>query len=158
MIRAKDVLSPTALLRSWLIQHPELGGWREEFRFHPERRWRVDFAIPARCPVLLVEIDGGAFIGGRHVRGVGFENDCEKLAEAVSMGYTVLRITPRQIATGKAIDWIVRALSARRRLERLAGQKGEQRHEEHGEGHSRHCPETSGSRGALGAAGVSDGS
>lgn len=34
-----------------------------EYRFHPAREWRFDFAIPD-CRV-AIEVEGGAFIGGR---------------------------------------------------------------------------------------------
>ena len=37
---------------------------------------------------------------------VGFENDCVKYAEAMMLGYVVLRVTPRQITQGKALQWI----------------------------------------------------
>ena len=60
-----------------------------EYRFHPTRRWRFDFADPETK--VAVEIDGGAFIGGRHTRGVGFVKDQEKLNTATSMGWRVFR-------------------------------------------------------------------
>lgn len=63
-----------------------------EYRFHPTRKWRADFAIPSAK--LLIEIDGGAWSGGRHTRGAGFIGDCEKLNAAACMGYRVLRYQP----------------------------------------------------------------
>ena len=60
-----------------------------EYRFHPTRRWRFDFAIPNEK--IAVEIDGGAFTGGRHTRGVGFVRDQDKLNTATSMGWRVFR-------------------------------------------------------------------
>ena len=63
-----------------------------EFKFHPERKWKADFAIPSR--MLLIEIDGGAFSAGRHTRGMGFINDMEKLNAAACLGYRVLRFIP----------------------------------------------------------------
>ncbi|WP_245693507.1 endonuclease domain-containing protein [Deferrisoma camini] len=79
-----------------------------EFRFHPARKWRFDFSWPDRR--LAVEVEGGVWTQGRHVRGQGFEADCEKYAEAVAMGWRVMRVTPRQIRDGRALDWITRAL------------------------------------------------
>ena len=58
---------------------PEL---KREFVFHPERKWRADFAhIESRT---LIEIEGGVFIngGGRHNRAAGFIADAEKYLHA----------------------------------------------------------------------------
>ncbi len=63
-----------------------------EFRFHPTRKWRADFAIPSIR--LLIEIDGGIWSGGRHTRGGGFIGDMEKLNAAACLGYRVLRFQP----------------------------------------------------------------
>lgn len=76
-----------------------------EFKFHPERRWRSDFAWPDY--MLLVEIEGGIFINGRHVRGIGYQNDCEKYNAAVMMGYHLLRFTSNQVKSGYAIKTLV---------------------------------------------------
>jgi hypothetical protein len=69
-----------------------------EYRFC-ERRWRLDFAWLAPHCVAL-EVDGGAFSGGRHTRGKGFLNDIEKLNAAVVMGWRVVRATPQQVQRG----------------------------------------------------------
>ena len=79
-----------------------------ELRFHPERKWRFDFAWPAA--MLAVEIDGGIWNQGRHTRGRGYEADCEKLNEAAVMGWTVLRVTGSQIRSKAALGWIEAAL------------------------------------------------
>lgn len=81
----------------------------DEYRFHPERRWRFDFAFPAK--MVAVEVDGGSWIAGRHTSGVGFYNDCEKMSVAAAMGWRVLRVTPKQIEEGKALAWIEMALA-----------------------------------------------
>jgi very-short-patch-repair endonuclease len=64
-----------------------------EFRFHPDRKWRADFAIPSAK--ILIEIDGGVWSGGRHTRGAGFVGDMEKLNAAAVLGYRVLRFQPK---------------------------------------------------------------
>jgi len=79
-----------------------------EFRFHPVRRWRLDWAWPDRS--LAVEIDGGVYVQGRHSRGAGIEKDCEKYAEALMAGWRVLRVTPRHVKTGQALTWIEKLL------------------------------------------------
>lgn len=80
-----------------------------EHRFHPVRRWRFDVAWLDHQ--LAVEVDGGGFIGGRHSRGTGIEKDAEKYAEALLLGWKVLRTTPKQVKNGLTVSWVVRALA-----------------------------------------------
>ena len=79
-----------------------------EHRFHPARRWRFDAAYPSRK--IAVELDGGVYAGGRHVRGAGFEKDCEKINEAQVLGWNVYRFTTRQMHAGAMLDVLDRAL------------------------------------------------
>lgn len=64
-----------------------------EYKFHPTRRWRFDFAYPDL--MLAIEVEGGIWVGGRHIHPVGFEKDCEKYNEATKMGWKVFRIPPK---------------------------------------------------------------
>lgn len=80
-----------------------------EYKFHPDRRWRFDFCWPD--DLLAVEVEGGTWVNGRHNRGSGFEKDAEKYAEALCLGWKVLRVTGSHICTGKAIKWIRRLMS-----------------------------------------------
>ncbi len=68
--------------------------YEQEYRFHPNRKWRADFRIKDSC--ILVEVEGGAGFG-RHSRRQGFENDGEKYAAAARMGFVVLRFTSKQV-------------------------------------------------------------
>lgn len=79
-----------------------------EFHFHPHRRWRFDAAWVEQK--LALECDGGVWTGGRHVRGKGVVNDCEKVSEAACLGWRIIRCTPQQIAQGHAVAWVQRAL------------------------------------------------
>jgi very-short-patch-repair endonuclease len=72
-----------------------------EFKFHPTRRWRFDFAWPLYK--VAVEVDGGVYNRGRHVRGSGFERDAEKRNAAVLAGWRVLHFTQRHIKSGIAV-------------------------------------------------------
>lgn len=74
-----------------------------EFRFDPARRWRFDFCYPEPSRLIAIEIEGGVWTGGRHVRGKGFVGDLEKYNRAAQLGYRVFRFTPRQVASGEAL-------------------------------------------------------
>lgn len=80
--------------------------FEREYRFHPVRRWRFDFAL---CTAVngvptsyAIEIEGGSWIAGRHNRGKGFEADLRKYNEAAKMGWTVLRFTSNMIERGES--------------------------------------------------------
>lgn len=81
-----------------------------EHRFHPVRRWRFDWSFVTEK--LAVEVEGGVFLkaGGRHTRGAGFRKDTEKYAEALILGWRVLRVLPEQITSGQALNWVERIL------------------------------------------------
>lgn len=79
-----------------------------EYRFHPTRRWRADFAFPPQR--LLVEVEGGIHSNGRHVRGSGFQADAAKYNAAVLLGWRILRFTARDIRSGTALSVIEQAL------------------------------------------------
>ena len=80
-----------------------------EWEFHPFRKWRFDCAWVQHW--LALEIDGGAFVGGRHTTGKGFRDDCEKLNEAACLGWRVIRVLPEQVKSGQALGWIERILN-----------------------------------------------
>lgn len=79
-------------------------GWVREYRFHPERRWRFDFAWPEQS--VAVEIEGGLFSNGGHNRGAYIESTMEKYAQAAIMGWYVLRVSPKQVQSGQAMYWL----------------------------------------------------
>ncbi len=83
-----------------------------EMLFIPGRKFRADFAIrPDRFnDGILIEVEGGTWIEGRHSRGKGFEADCEKQALAVIAGYRYLRVTSSQVEDGRALSWVRQAL------------------------------------------------
>lgn len=75
-----------------------------EFQFHPKRRWRIDLAWPEEK--LAVEIEGGVWSRGRHVRPKGFLGDIEKYNRLSILGWSLLRVTPQQVRTGEALGLI----------------------------------------------------
>jgi very-short-patch-repair endonuclease len=80
-----------------------------EYRFAAPRRWRFDFAWPDRRVAL--EVEGGAFSQGRHVRGKGYKADCEKYSEAAALGWRLLRVLPSQLCTAETISLIRRTMA-----------------------------------------------
>lgn len=88
----KDKLSQQ-FVRLWeLCRGPALV---TELRFHPDRRWRFDFAHEASK--VAIEINGGIWSGGRHVRGTGYLRDREKVNAATALGWRVFELGTGQV-------------------------------------------------------------
>lgn len=83
-----------------------------EHRFAPPRRWRFDFAWPSVS--VAVECEGGVWSRGRHVRGAGFEADCEKYNAATARGWSVFRVTAKMLDrdTAGCLEPIIEAVAA----------------------------------------------
>ena len=106
-----------------------------EILFHPERKWRLDIGWPDRklaiavqgavwgpqvrchrCGVVVRKMSkAGKSVpvreaGGRHVRGDGFEKDCEKYSQAALLGWRVLPVTPKMIQSGLVVEWVRREM------------------------------------------------
>lgn len=93
-----------------------------EVRFHPRRKWRIDVSVCAKQvsedygktwrddQPLAIEIDGGAWSRGRHVRGKGFIEDMAKQNALTELGWRILRFTPQQVRDGSALAQIRRCL------------------------------------------------
>ena len=86
-----------------------------EHQFMKDRKYRFDFCWPDL--MLAVEIDGGnamAVIGkdgkayaiGRHTKAA----DYAKLNHAATLGWRVLRFTPKMVKSGLAIETIEKAI------------------------------------------------
>lgn len=95
----------------------------KQWRFHPRRRWRADFAWPRHGPNgVIVEVEGGYWQKARtkdgqetghsagHAHPARFEADVEKYNEATLAGITVIRVTPAMIRDGRALEYVKRAL------------------------------------------------
>lgn len=104
----RAVSKPEALL-SLQLRATKIEPPATEYMFHPERRWRFDFAWPSRR--IAVEIEGGIATGGRHVRPAGFREDTVKYNEATLAGWHLLRVLPEDVKSGRALLLIERALA-----------------------------------------------
>lgn len=81
-----------------------------EYRFDAERRWRLDWAFGPERQRVALEIQGGIFTGGRHVRGAALLREMEKLNAAAVAGFRVLFCTPEQVTTGEIFPVLKAAL------------------------------------------------
>ena len=96
-LRYRAPYSPSSLEERFLFLWKLAKGpcLEREYRFHPKRRWRADFAhLESRC---LIEVEGGIWVNGRHNRAAGFNADLEKYLEAQLAGWRVFRLGPDQI-------------------------------------------------------------
>jgi very-short-patch-repair endonuclease len=61
---------------------------------------------------LLLEVDGGLWVGGRHNQPGrwGIDNDAEKQSTAAAQGWRTMRITNSLIDSGRAVELIEAAL------------------------------------------------
>lgn len=96
--------SEAQILLAKHLRELKLGEVVYEHKWHEFRKWRFDLAIPSQR--LAFEIEGGAFVRGRHTRGKGFIADMEKYNTAQMQGWRVLRFTPQQVLKGEALDWL----------------------------------------------------
>jgi hypothetical protein len=92
------------------LQAAQLPQFVTEYKFAAAlgRQWRFDIAWPFY--ELAVELEGGVWSGGRHVRGAGFINDCDKYNAAALLGWRVLRFTRKHVDDGSALKIVEDAL------------------------------------------------
>lgn len=79
--------------------------FEEQYKFHPDRKFRFDFAIPERK--IAVEYEGGTWGKSRHTTGAGYARDVEKYRLALLLGWKVLRYTVQDIEKGAGYQGIV---------------------------------------------------
>lgn len=75
--------------------------------------WRFDFAWPDL--MLAVEVEGGAWVGGRHTRGKGFLEDLRKYQAAQQMGWTIYRTAGELIKSGEAVSTVEQLIDVKRK-------------------------------------------
>ena len=81
----------------------------KEYRFYKSRQWRFDYAFP-RYKIAL-EVEGGVWTQGRHVRPVGFLGDMNKYNTATLFGWRVFRTTPKKLLTTSTLQLIQNAIN-----------------------------------------------
>lgn len=96
------------LVMEWFRSHG-LPTPRPEYAFHPERKWRFDFAWIEQQVAL--EVEGGIFTGGAHGSIGGALRDIEKYSEAAAYGWRILRCLPQNLCTSEVAALVKRALN-----------------------------------------------
>lgn len=87
-------------------------GWgplHKEYLFAKPRKWAFDYAfLPPTGFKIAIEIEGGAWISGRHNRGQGFLDDMVKYREAQILGWCLLRFAPQERDGGSILETLRR--------------------------------------------------
>ena len=88
--------------------------YEREALFLESREFRADFLF--RMEKLIVEVDGGQWMEkGAHNTGMAIERDRERDANAMMIGYRVLRVTPSMVKDGRALCYIENLLRQKAR-------------------------------------------
>lgn len=98
-------MSDLADMLSFQLRVAKIEHQREQMLI-PDRKFRTDILVGK----LAIEVDGATWIGGRHSRGYGIEDDCVKQNTLVTLGYRPMRFTRKQVKDGRALKWIEQAM------------------------------------------------
>ena len=82
----------------------------KEYRFYKNRQWRFDYALPKYK--IAIEVEGGVWTQGRHVRPVGFLGDMNKYNMATLMGWRLFRTTPKKLLTNDTLKLLKNAINS----------------------------------------------
>lgn len=78
----------------WVLKREgKIPDYVEEMEFHPERKFRFDWAIPS--VKIAIEYEGVFASKSRHTTVSGYTEDCVKYNEAIKLGWKVLRYTAK---------------------------------------------------------------
>lgn len=88
------------------LTHGGFGRVEREYRFHPTRRWRFDWALPER--MIAFEYDGLMKAGENqgHTSIGAVLRDVEKINEAQALGWDVYRVNAKSIHDGSAFSFL----------------------------------------------------
>lgn len=75
-----------------------------EYVFHVSRQWRFDLAWP--WAKVALEVQGGIWTRGRHVRGVALKREWEKLNAAAILGWKILYCEPKDLCTQDTLQMV----------------------------------------------------
>ena len=81
----------------------------QQLRFAAGRDYRADFAWPDHR--LLVEVDGGLWIGGKHAIALHETRRQRRRIYAQALGWSIVEVGPPDVRSGAACDLIERWLT-----------------------------------------------
>lgn len=86
---------------------------RTEWQFDPDRKWRWDYCWNAleETGMLALEVQGGLWTGGAHVRPARMIQEFEKWNRGATLGWRILFVTPDQLLTKATVDLVREALA-----------------------------------------------
>lgn len=92
-----------------------MDGCERQYRFHPERRWLVDFAWPMfsivkGIPPIALEVNGGTYSHGSHSRGPRQRGDYEKWSELSLRGWTLILVDSKDVKEGVHVERVLMAM------------------------------------------------
>jgi hypothetical protein len=108
--RSGDQLAMSQLEEVFALQLRAIGAPTptREYRFAEPRKYRFDFCWPDQ--LLAVEIHGGVWVRGRHVRPAGMASDAEKTRLALDLGWRCYPFLGSEVESGVAVEWLERVL------------------------------------------------
>jgi very-short-patch-repair endonuclease len=73
-----------------------------EYKFHPSRKWRFDFAHVATK--VAIELEGGIYGKSRHTQAQGYIDDCDKYNAAAAHDWVVFRLATGMVTGDRLAD------------------------------------------------------
>lgn len=97
------MINPQFTLQIW--RRSGLIGAVAEHQFHPDRKWRFDFAFIKQK--VAIEVQGGIFMRrGGHNTGMALRREHEKRNAAAVLCWRILYCEPREVCTLEFINTI----------------------------------------------------
>ena len=85
---------------------------KPEHRFHPKRRWRIDWFFQMGNKKVVLEVEGATWTSkSRHTHRGGYHKDMEKYNAMSECGIFLLRITPQQLFNKSTFELIKNTLN-----------------------------------------------
>lgn len=78
-----------------------------EYKFHPTRKWRLDYYFERGGLKAALEVEGGVWTRGRHTRGKGFMKDAEKYNALAVHGIFLMRTVPSKLHSMETINLLL---------------------------------------------------
>ena len=101
----RSILSDLEDKLEFQLKSAKITGFTREYKFHPKRRWRLDFAWVDQK--IGVEVEGGIWLPrSGHNTGVGISRDVEKGNSLTLLGWKLIRVTGKMIKSGEALNII----------------------------------------------------